>query len=66
MKIDINIKETLSKMEQSKIKVHILLMTLQKRVGGRLPKADINNEIKNFKILFLNVCKPTKNYEEIK
>lgn len=41
-------------------------MTLQKRVGGRLTKADINNEIKNFKILFLNVCKPTKNYEEIK
>lgn len=24
-------------------------MTLQKRVGGRLPKADINNEIKKFK-----------------
>lgn len=41
-------------------------MTLQKRVGGRLPKADINNEIKKFKELFLSVCKPTENYEEIK
>lgn len=41
-------------------------MILQKWVGGWLIKVDINNEIKNFKILFLNVCKLIKNYEEIK